>query len=114
MYSDRTLINCRNVTQDTHSSYRANRDFFLLVLKSKIIAAAMNVLGLQCKSSQPTTFQIPKDLLNYSKLEKQKILHEAAGMVVDAFVFDKENISEAIDRAITAQEKLLKLPGVRI
>ena len=97
MYSDRTLINRRSVTQDTHSSYRENRDFFLLVLKSRIIAAPMNVLRLQCKSSQPTTFQIPKDLLNYSKLEKQKILHEAAGMVVDAFVFDKENIIEAID-----------------
>jgi hypothetical protein len=96
MYSDRTLNNRHNVTQDTHSTYRANRDFFLLVLKSIIIAAAMNVLGLQCKISQPTTFQIPKDMLNYSKLEKQKILHEAAGMVVDAFVFDKENISEAM------------------
>jgi hypothetical protein len=98
------LINRRNVTQDTHSSYRANRDFFLLVLKSRIIAAALNVLGLQCKSSQPTIFQIPKDLLNYSKLEKQKIFHEAADMVVDAFVFDKENISDAIDRVTTAQE----------
>ncbi len=74
-------------------------------MKSRIIVAAINVLELQSKNSQPTIFQIPKDLLNYSKLEKQKILHEAAGMVVDAFVFDKENISEAIDRVITAQEK---------
>lgn len=41
----------------------------------------------------------------YCKQEKLDILHKAAGMIVDAFVFDKDNISEAIEQVITTQEK---------
>ena len=105
MYSDRAAINRRNVTQDSHSNYTVNRDFLLIVLKSRVIAAAMKVLGLECQKSQPTIFQIPNDLSSHSKQEKLDILHKAAGMVVDAFVFNKDIISEEIDQVITTQEK---------
>ena len=49
MFSDRTLINRRNVTRDPHDNYRADRDFFLILLKSRVIAAAMKVFGLESK-----------------------------------------------------------------
>ena len=62
MFSDRTLINRRNVTGDTHSSYRANRDFLSIVFESGVIAAAMKVLGFENQSSMPTKHQLPSNL----------------------------------------------------
>ena len=97
MFSDRTLINRRNITQDPHSNYRADRDFFLLILKSRVIAAAMKVLGLEGRESQPTIFHIPDDISSYSKLQTLEILHKAA--------VSESDINGMIDQVITAQER---------
>lgn len=72
MFSDRTLINRRNVTGDTHSSYRANRDFLSIVFESRVIAAAMKVLGFENQSSMPTKTSItikPATVTNISEAE---------------------------------------------
>ena len=56
LFSDRTLINRRNVTGDPHSSYRANRDFLHTIFQSQVITAAMTVLDLLAnKVPQHTT-----------------------------------------------------------
>lgn len=81
LYSDRTLINRRNVTSDPKSSYRPNRDFFLIVLKSRVIAAAMTILGIESKISTPSKFPIPSAFA--TKAEKQKYLMEISTSVVD-------------------------------
>ncbi|XP_028517188.1 uncharacterized protein LOC114575820 [Exaiptasia diaphana] len=104
MYSDRSLINRRNVTNDTHSNYRANKDFFLLILQSRIILAAMKVLGLYSKESQPSLFNIPADIARKTNIQKLAILHEAAGIVVDQYVFAENNINKLINDVITEQE----------
>lgn len=62
MFADRTLINRRNVTGDTHSSHHANRDFLSVVFQSRVIAAAMKVLGL--KTSQACLQSINYQILN--------------------------------------------------
>ena len=86
MFADRTLINRRNVTSDTHSSYRANRDFLSVVFESRVITAAMKVLGFEDQSGMPTKRQLPKfELLK--KSEKLECLHELAVKVVDEYVF---------------------------
>ena len=59
MYADRTLINRRNVTADPSKAYHADRDFFALVVKSRIIAATMKALGIESKEGQPTKLTIP-------------------------------------------------------
>ena len=51
MFADRALINRSNVSSDVSSSYRPNRDFFPVVFKSKVIGAAMSILGFEDKSS---------------------------------------------------------------
>lgn len=89
MFSDRTLINRRNVTKDPHDNYRADRDFFLLLLKLRVIAAAMKVLGLKSKESQPTNNSLPSDLVDMPKLQKLECLHKAASQIVDLFVMDE-------------------------
>ncbi|KAK3724040.1 hypothetical protein QZH41_020320, partial [Actinostola sp. cb2023] len=105
LYSDRTLINRRNVTQDPHANYRSDRDFFLLILQSRVIVAAMNVLGLDKKDSKPTRFVIPDDISTYPKLQKLEILHKAASMVVDKFIFREDNLSRMVDDVLTVEER---------
>ena len=93
MYSDRNLIN-----------YRADRDFFLLVLKSRVIVAAMELFGLANKTSVPSTFTIPDDISTYTKLQKLEILHKAASLIVDKFVFSGA-LDTMIENVMTAQER---------
>lgn len=104
MYSDRNLINRRNVTQDPHKNYRSDRDFLLLVLKSRVVAAAMHLLGLETKSSKPSKFTIPEDISTFDKLRKLEVLHKAAGMIVDKFVFT-DTLSTKIKEVMTIDEQ---------
>lgn len=105
LYDDRTTINRRNVTADPSKAYRADRDFFLVVIQSRVIAAAMEILGLQSKSSQPSKCPIPPDLANMSSLAKLQYLHQVAAMIVDSFVFDQSSVNHLVDKILTAQER---------
>ncbi len=40
--------------EDPKDAYRADRDFFVLVIQSRVIAVAMKVLGIKDKDSSPT------------------------------------------------------------
>ena len=106
MFSDRTLINRRNVTGDTHSSYRVNRDFLSIVFESRVIAAAMEVLGFENQSSMPTKHQLPSNLQLLQKSQKLKCLDELAAKVVDQFVFlENSAVDDIVDSVLTQQEK---------
>ena len=54
MFADRAVIKRRNVYTDVKSAYRGNKDFLSVVLKSRVIAAALNVLGLENKTGRPS------------------------------------------------------------
>ena len=106
MFSDRTLINRRNVTGDTHSSYRANRDFFSILFTSRIIAAAMSVLGFANKSGAPAKHTLPENLQSLKKAEKLDCLHEMSAKVVDEFVFQHSAIvNDLVNHVVTEEER---------
>ena len=103
MFAARTVINRRNVCSDVKSAYRADRDFLLTVLKSRVIAAAMNVLGLENKTGKPSKFVLPPNIENLQKSKKLELLHELAAKVVDGFIF--QDSSHLVDHILTAEEK---------
>ena len=106
LFADRTLINRRNVTGDVHSSYRANRDFLSLVFKSRILAAAMKVLGMEGKSGIPTKHSLPPNMEKLNKSERLDCLHELSAKVVDEFVFQSSSaVNALVDDVLTEQEK---------
>jgi len=106
MFSDRTLINRRNVTGDTHSSYRANRDFFSILFTSRIIAAAMSVLGFANKSGAPAKHTLPENLQSLKKVEKLDCLHEMSAKVVDEFVFQHSAVvNDLVNHVVTEEER---------
>ena len=104
LFSDRTLINRRNVKSDPHTAFRADRDFLLITVKSRVIAAAMSVLGFSDKGSQPTKFPLPVDIAEQSRVQRLEYLHKAAALIVDKFVFNDDSVSRLLDDILTNQE----------
>ena len=84
--SDSILINRRNVKSEPHTAYHADRDFLLVVLKSRVLATAMSVPGFADKESQPSKLPLPADISNQPKVRRLQYLHIAASIIVDTFV----------------------------
>lgn len=106
LFSDKNLLNHRNVTGDVQSSYRADRDFLEIVFQSRIIAAAKKVLGFENKTGKPTKFNLPSNMDLMKKSDKLNCLHELAGKVVDAFVFyQSSSVGAIVNTVVTEQEK---------
>ena len=103
LFSDRTLINRRNVTGDPHAAYRPNRDFLITVLKSRVIAAAMKVLGIDSKSASPSKYPLPPNTASQSK--KLDYLMEVSTAIVDKFIFESGHVDQLVNDVFTAQEQ---------
>ncbi|XP_031570760.1 uncharacterized protein LOC116305066, partial [Actinia tenebrosa] len=112
LYSDRTLINRRNVKEDPKTAYRADRYFFVLVVKSRIIAGAMKVVGINDKCSSPTEFPMPEDMAKASKEQKLHYLHKAAAKIIDELVLEESTgINDICNQIILTQEQEDKKPA---
>ena len=73
------------------------------MLKSRVIAAAMNVLRLENKTGKASKFVLPPNIESLQKSKKLELLHELAAKVVDGFIF--QDSSHLVDRILTAEEK---------
>ena len=99
LFSDRTLINRRNVTGDPHS-YRANRDFLHVIFQSRAITAAMTLLGFA-----PEHYPLPKDIEKMRKSQRLEHLHGISEKVVDSFIFQSGEVQKLVDGVLTEEEK---------
>ena len=105
MMSDRNVINRRNVREDPHQAYRADKDFLLLEVTARVIYAAYQVLGLSESTSQPKHFPIPADIGNQSNMKKLQFLHKAAAKIVDQLVVNEKMMDSSIQTMISVQER---------
>ena len=103
LFSDRTVINRRNVTGDPKASYRPNRDFLEIVLKSRVIVAAMKVLGLDDKSGLPSKHPLHPETA--TKSQKHEYLLRVSTAIVDKFIFQNSHIDQLVNGVFTAQER---------
>ena len=104
LYSDRTLINRRNVKADPKTAYRADRDLFVLVVQSRVIAAAIELLGFEDKSSHPTKYPLPEGIEAQSKESKRHYLHKAAAIIVDTLVIE-DSLHDLFNKIAASQEE---------
>jgi len=93
------------VKGDPSAAYRADRDFLTLVVKSRVISAAMTVLGFASQTSNPSNFPLPEDSENKTKAQRLEYLHSAATKIVDSVAFDYTALNNAVDEVITAQAR---------
>ena len=101
MMLDKNVINRRNVKEDAHAAYRADRDFLILEVTPSVIAASYKVLFLMSKADKPKIFPIPEDINWWSKLKKLQFLHKAAAKIVEIMA-DKEMTDASIKIARSA------------
>ena len=74
MYQLRNLINRRNVVSSPHDSVSACEDFFITVVESHIIAAALNVFGMENVDSVPSLNYFPEGCVNFDSLKQCQLL----------------------------------------
>lgn len=77
----------------------------MLVIKSRIIAAAMKVLGINDKCSNPTEYPMPEDIANASKEQKLHYLHKAAAKIIDELVLESTDITDICKQINLMQEQ---------
>lgn len=114
-FSDRNLINRRNVKGDVSSAVNPCRQFFTLEVESRVIAAALYILGMTSITGNPTK-NFPEDLPNSQKKIKKTYLHNLASMVVDTYVIDTtRNMSclQAVQEAELRNETLINGPNAQ-
>ena len=86
MYQLRNLINRRNVVSSPHDGVSACEDFFITVIESHIIAAALNVFGMENVDSVPSLNYFPEGCVNFDSLKQRQLLTDAAYAIVEKFV----------------------------
>lgn len=72
LYQLRNLINWRNVVSDPSNDVNSCEDFFLLVLTAHILAAAMEILGMQSLSDTPDETLVPTSATSL-KIKQQQL-----------------------------------------
>ena len=108
MYSDRNLINRRNVKSDVSSAANACRRFFTLEVEARIVAAALHILGMtKMDDPEPTTpeFKLPS---GQDHDAKKTYLGKVSASVVDQFVVDQKrncDVQEAAKKHQRDQQK---------
>lgn len=68
---------------------------FLLAVRARIVAAAMQIFGMNHLDQKPTTQCYPADSPR-DVLSKHQYLHDIASRIVDNFVADAESHNEII------------------
>lgn len=79
LFADRNLINRRNVKNDTHHAYDANKQMLLLAVKARVIAAAAMFIGLRTIDDKlPTKYPFPADMSRRNRNDKIKYINQIA------------------------------------
>lgn len=61
----------------------ANSDFLYIIFKSRVITAAMKVLGFTDKASEPANYKLSENMKKMRKTKKLNCLHEISAKIVD-------------------------------
>ena len=105
LYADRNLINRRNVTADVHSNWANNKAFALLEIKARVIAAAMQVLGMESIDDEPSNYPVTEALRNGDALHRKLYLNKIGAQVVDQFAMDGVSLEKLVDGILSEQEQ---------
>ena len=88
LYQLRNAINRTNVVSDPLKDFNACDDFFVLVVQSHIIVAAMQLLGMSTMDEMPSSHYVPNAESLWMETDDQRkgVLNRVAMGVVDSFV----------------------------
>ena len=110
MFSDRNLINRRNVKGDVHQAYTQCKDFFILEFETRVVAAALQVLGMSTLDDTPTKIRIPQlaEGDNGQSVLGMLFLHKVSRAILDSFICTNSHSSRIVN-AILDEEELQQI-----
>lgn len=76
-----------------------------MIIKSRVIVAAMKVLGFERKTGMPTKFPLPPNFDTATKIQKLQYLMEASAKIADSFVFEYNSANHIVNSVLTEQER---------
>ncbi|XP_028518482.1 uncharacterized protein LOC114576306 [Exaiptasia diaphana] len=103
LYSDRNLINRRNVKADVDKAVNPCRQFFELEVKARVIASAMLILGIDNLNGIPTQI-VPANAKEMTTVQQRHLLKKIASQVVDLFVLQKDKTDALLNKVLTEEE----------
>lgn len=94
LFSDRNLINRRNVKEDVDAE-----------VKARLMTATMQVLGMEDLQDTPRGEFFQPNLHDAVTCEKKEYLRKVASRVIDEFVVRKEKVEAIPDNLLSAEEE---------
>ena len=91
--------------EDVDAAVNPCRKFFELEVKARIMAAAMQVVGMENVNDKPTGEFLQPDLPNAVNKEKKEYLRKIASQVIDNFVIRREKVEAILNSLLTAEEE---------
>ena len=88
MYSDRNLVNRRNVKGDVTAAANACRRFLQLEVETRVVAVAMEILGMSSLDHEKPN--LSPDFTDATDVAKKSYLRRIASLVVDTYVIDQQ------------------------
>ena len=73
MYADRNHVNRRNVTTEVDKNFSACKQFFKMKVEARVIAAALDVMGMTSTEDTPSEDILPSSLVEAAGEEQKKV-----------------------------------------
>lgn len=104
LFSDRNLINRRNVRSDVQQGYTQCKEFFLLEFESRVVAAAFQILGMLALEDLPSLHPLPQSVQgNAQSILGKLYLHKVSKAILDTFCADSKS-AEIINSVLDEEE----------
>ncbi len=105
LYQLRKLINRRNVVTDPSKSVAPCEEFFLLVVETHILAAAMNFFKITSLDDNPCSTLFPKKSVDLCSLQRRQILMVALRKMTKQYV--DLNVTYATNQRVRLSQRLM-------
>ena len=102
MFADSVLINRRNVGSDVRARVSACKQFFLMEVDCRVVAAALEELHIKDIDDVPDEIYLPKLETN---LEKRVFLKNFSGTLVDKYILQLDKVELLLRKTCEAQNK---------
>ena len=86
LYQLRNLVQRRNVGKQPKKDFNAHHDFFNVVLTSHILAAAMEMFGMDDLEDEPCEGLVPPYIDTMPKEEREEVLQYLVGLIVHSYI----------------------------
>jgi hypothetical protein len=90
-------VNRRNVTNEVDKNFSACKQFFRMEIEARVVAAALDCMGMTCIEDTPPENILPPSLVKATVEVQRKFLRDLVFRVVDTYIVNEKNIDAHIE-----------------